>query len=36
MCDIGLWVWFSGDRDSICCEFRAHEVHWRPSSSWGG
>lgn len=27
MCDIGLWVWFSKDRDSICCEFRAHEVH---------
>lgn len=27
MVDIGLWVWFSKDRDSICCEFRAHEVH---------
>ena len=27
MYDIGLWVWFSKDRDSICCEFRAHEVH---------
>lgn len=25
--DIGLWIWWSTDSDSISVEFKAHEVH---------